>query len=220
MITSTAPIRVIAADDHVMIRQGLRHTFSQHQDVSLLATVEDGRALIAATREHRPDVIVVDLKMKEMNGQDASVQILQEFPDAAIIVYSMYDSEEMIRQMRAIGIRGFVLKDGKEDELCKAVRTVHQGNEYYCTSIRNRTTQFFRTGSFGRSTNERKQDFTETELHIIRLFCQDYSVKQIAAALKIKTRMVLTHKEHIEEKMGVHGVIPIVVYAMQNWLLY
>ncbi len=213
-------IRLVIADDHKMLRNGLQHTFSLQKDFLLLATVADGEELILAVKKFQPDVIVTDLKMGEMDGTQACFLIREAFPEATIIVYSMYDNEELVCKMRSLGIKGYVLKNGDDEEIVKAIRIVNSGGEYFCSSIRKRSSQFFSSHKMGLGTAEKKQEFTAIELQIITLFCQGYSAKAVADKLKIKARMVQTHKEHIEDKMDVKGEVQIVVYALKNWLLY
>lgn len=213
-------IRIVLADDHKVFCNGLQHTFSLEKDFSLLTAVSDGEQLIAAVKEYRPDVIITDLKMAKMDGLEACFAIRNTFPDAAILVYSMYDSEELVCKMRALGVRGYVIKDGNDKEIVKAVRIVHGGGEYFCPSIRMRSSQFFSSCKMGYGIAEKKQEFTDIEIKIIKLFCKGYTAQAIAIELKIKARTVQTHKEHIEEKMDVKGEVQIVVYALQNWLLY
>jgi len=210
----------VIADDHKMMRNGLKYIFSFEKDFSLLAESTNGEELIASVNQYAPHVIITDLKMNNMDGPEACSLIRKADPEAAIIIYSMYDSEELVRKMRGLGVKGYVIKDGCDKEIVRAVRMVHSGGEYFCTSIRKRCAQFFSSYTMGRGTAENKQEFTDIELQIIKLFCQGCSAKAIADRLKIKVRMVQTHKEHIEEKMDVKGEVEIVVYALQNWLLH
>ena len=212
-------IRLVLADDHPMTRQGLAYTLASEKDINIVAIVSDGNELVAAVREHHPHIVLTDLKMTRVHGPEACLQFLGEAPATGVIVYSMYDSEAMVRQMRGLGVRGYLLKNGNAAEICTAVRTVHAGGEYYSPSIRERTTRFFQEGSFGRGRGEERQEFTDVELQIIKFLCEDYTTKEIAAKLKMKERTVQAHKEKIEEKMGVRSVVGIVVYALQHYLL-
>jgi two-component system nitrate/nitrite response regulator NarL len=213
-------IRLVIADDHPMLRNGLQYMFSLNEEFSVVAAVANGLELVKAVKEHKPHVALTDLKMQEMDGPQACAQIKQDNPETDIIVYSMYDSEELIRQMRGMGVKGYLLKSGDGNEVCKAVHTVYNGGEYYSASIRTRTNQLFQNGKLGRGTTEMKQEFSATELQIIRLICQENCTKEIADKLKIKERTIQAHKEGIEEKMNVRGVVGIAVYAITNWLLH
>lgn len=219
MNATNQTIRLVIADDHLMTLKGLQHTLSSERDIAVIAAVRDGQDLVAAVQEHKPHVVLTDLKMNAVNGPEACLKIRSISPETNIIVYSMYDSGEMVRQMRSLGVRGYLLKTGDCREIRKAVRMVYNGGEYFGDSIRERTDRFFHSGTFGRGRGDAKQEFTEHELQIIRLLCQDYSTKQIAAKLNLKERTVQAQKEKIEEKMDVRGVVGIVVYAMSNWLL-
>lgn len=214
------PIRLVIADDHPTLRKGLETLLSSEKDFSLLASVADGKELVDSVKKHQPDVVITDLRMGEVSGPEACAQIRKTYPETNIIVYSMYDSEDIVRSMRGMGVKGYLLKSGNSDEICKAIRLVYQGGEYYCASIRNRANLFFHSGKLGPGMGEQKIKFTSTELQVITLLCRDYSAKQIAGELKLKERTVQSHKEKIEEKMEVKGVVGIVVFALQNWLLH
>lgn len=211
-------IRVAVADDYPIIREGIRQLFSGEDDITLVAMVGDGLELLQAVRDYKPHVVVSDLKMPGMDGPEACARLRALAPETGVIAFSMYDSEDLIRQMKMNGARGYVLKEATA-ELGTAVRAVHAGGEYYCSSLRKRIDHLFQHGRLGRSEARSKEEFGETELRIIRLICSGKSTKEIAHLLGMKERTVLYHKEEIEEKMDVQGVVRIAVYAMQHWLL-
>lgn len=213
-------IRLVIADDHPTIRQGLAYAFSFESDFHLISAVTNGNELLVAVKKYQPDIVVTDLKMAELGGCEASAMLQAEFPAFGVIAFSGYDSEELIVQMRKNGVKGFLLKGADSSEVVNAIRAVYHGGEYYCRSIRQRMDRLFRSGRLGCGSYDKREAFTEIEMQIIRLFYRGLTARGIAAELKIKERTVQTHKEHIKEKMGVKGEIGIVVYALENWLLY
>lgn len=212
-------IRIVIADDHEMTRNGLRYLFSFEPDFSLLASVPDGRELVDAVRKYEPHIVITDLKMRHMHGMQACDLIRTASPQTDIIVYSMHEGEDFVRRMRGLGVKGYLLKNGNGSEVCKAVRAVYSGGEYYTSSIREHANSLFLTGKYGKTSKERTAEFNEVELQIIQFLCLEYSTKEIAGKLKIKERTIQTYKEKIEDKMGVRGIVGIAVYAMQNWLV-
>ena len=174
---------------------------------------------MAAAKEHKPDVVITDVKMPNMDGRQACNQLKEEFPDTGLIVYSGYDDDGLICQMRKAGVKGYLLKGADGTEVCKAVRVVYGGGEYYCRSIRQRINQLFQWGKLGHGTEDKKQHFTQVELSIIRLICQELCTKEIAGRLDIKERNIEYHKKEIEKKMDARGLVGIAVYAANNYLL-
>lgn len=215
-----AKIRLVIADDHPIVRKGFTQLFSYQKDIELVAAATNGKELLALASEYQPHVIITDLKMPQMDGREACTRLQAEFPHIGVIAFSMYDDEELIRQMRACGIRGYLLKGTSEEEMCRAVRVVHAGGEYYCTAIRSRINRLFASGSLGEGVGEKKECFSQRELQIMQLICHERTSKEIADKLQMNTRTVEACKLKLQEKMGVHGTIGIALYAFKNWLVY
>lgn len=213
-------IRLVIADDHPIVRKGFAHMFSSQDDIVIVATATNGKELLSAAREHQPHVIITDLKMPQMDGREACTRLQAEFPHIGVIAFSMYDDEELIRQMRVCGIKGYLLKGVCEDEVYRAVRVVYAGGEYYCTSIRSRINRLFASGSLGEGEGEKKESFSERELQIMQLICHERTSKEIADKLQMNTRTVESCKLKLQEKMSVNGTVGIALYAIKNWLVY
>lgn len=212
-------IRLLVADDHPVVLKGFEYLFSFEPNITILASVSDGRELMAAVKEHRPDVVITDVKMPRMDGREACAKLKEEFPETGVIIYSGYDDAELICQMRKAGVKGYLLKEGNGSEICKAVRVVYEGGEYYCHRIQQRINQLFHCGKLGYGTADKKKNFTEVELAIIKLICKELSSKEISKILKLTVRNVEYHKTEIEKKMDVKGLVGIAMYAVNNYLL-
>lgn len=219
MNSNSSRIQLIIADDHPLIRQGFRHLFNSHPEIDLLATATNGKELIEQIALHSPDVAIIDIKMPEMCGKQACRILQEKYPSTRVIAYSLYDDSETIIEMRLMGASGYLLKNSDAEEICRAVNTVYNHGEYYCQSIRTRVTQLFKSGKLG-SSAEKRHEYSNVELSIIKLICQELTSKEIGDILKLSKRSVEHHKERIQEKMGVKGSTGIAVYATSHWLLH
>lgn len=211
-------IRLVLADDHPIVRRGFTYLFSLQKDIALVATASNGVELLAAAKDFQPHVILTDLNMPRMDGREACARLQVDFPKIGVIAFSMHDDEGLLRQMRSFGVRGYLLKETCEEEVCQAVRVVYTGGEYYCPAVRRRINQLFANGSLGKGERERKECFTDRELEIIHLICLELTSKEIADKLQMNTRTVEACKLRLQEKMGVRGTLGIALYAHKNWL--
>jgi DNA-binding NarL/FixJ family response regulator len=219
MLSTKEPIRLLIADDHSIIKEGLKNVFSGQNDIALVALASNGKEAIELAAKEKPDVIIMDIKMPLVCGREACHQIRRQCPEIKIIAFSMFDDEENLLQMRMAGACGYLLKNTDVKEVYKAIRVVHEGGEYYSGSIRERTNHLFRTGRLGPALDDKRQDYTTAELKIIKLICEEKTSKEIADSLQMNKRTVEHHRERIQEKMGVQGSVGIAVFALQNWLL-
>src|SRR5215467_10400976 len=129
------PVRILLADDHTLLRQGLRHILEGHPDFDIVAEASSGIEAVEAAREHKPDVAIVDVAMKELNGIEATAQILKTSPQTAVLMLSMYSDERYVLRAVKAGARGYILKNSAGDELIHAIHNVQKGLAFFSPAV-------------------------------------------------------------------------------------
>ncbi len=213
------PIRVLLADDHTLVRQGLRRTVESHPGFAVVAEAASGIEAVDLARQHQPDVAVVDIGMTELNGIEAAAQILHHSPRTAVLILSMHSNERyVIRAMKA-GARGYLLKDAVEEQLIRAIQSVQQGKSFFSPAV----AKIFQDGHArdlkSRKVEDRYELLTERERQIYQMLAEGSSNKEIAARLNLSLHTVETHRTHIMEKMDVHSVAELVLSAVRRGLI-
>jgi DNA-binding NarL/FixJ family response regulator len=218
-IFSKPIIRLIIADDHQLFREGIRQALFQEENIKIMAEASDGRALLEKSLSIKPDVILTDIKMPVMDGIEASKAILEKLPNVKIIGLSMFDDEANIVDMLEAGAKGYLIKNADKNEIIEAINTVYEDDPYYCKHTSFTLAKMI-SGSSRFNPNKRKEkpEFTEREIEIIELICQQLTNKEIGDKLYISTRTVEGHRMKIQEKMQVKNSIGIVIYAIKNGL--
>jgi len=212
----STPIRIILADDHEIFRDGFRAMIRKQPSIQLVGEAGDGEELIRLARETKPDVIVTDIKMPNIDGVAATKFLAKEYPNVGIIALSMFDEENLIVEMLEAGARGYLLKNAHKDEIIEAIRTVHSKHTYYCNDTSARLAQMIARSRFKDEQKVKKQEFTEKELTVIRYICQEMSNKEMANQLNLSIRTVEGYRDRIQEKIGAKNSAGIVVYAIKN----
>jgi len=201
-----------------MIKEGFKNIFASQREIELVALASNGKEAIEITSKQGLDVIIMDVRMPVMGGNEACHHIHSQYPQIKVIAFSMSDDEESLIQMRMAGACGYLLKNTDTKEIYSAIRVVHEGGEYYSLAVRSRMDHLYREGKLGPAITEKKQLFSSIELKIINLICDELSSKEIADILQLNRRTIEHHKERIQEKMGVHSSVGIAVFALSNWL--
>jgi two-component system, NarL family, response regulator NreC len=213
------PITILLADDHTLMRQGLRQILSQHPEFEVVAEAESGVEAIEAARTLQPDVAIVDIAMKELNGIDATAQIARYSPHTAILILSMYSDERYVLRAVRAGARGYVLKNSAGDELVEAIHQVHQGRVYFSPAV----SEIFHDGLARlrdpKDVDDRYDLLTERERHVYQLLAEGNSNKDIANLLNLSLHTVETHRARIMEKMDVHSTAELVLSAVRRGLV-
>jgi len=204
-------LRILLADDHKMFAQGLRSLFQNEYE--LLATVENGQALVEAARVLDPDVIIVDISMPVMNGFDAARQLKKEGSTAKIIFLTMHADEGLVAEALRCGASGYVLKQSVGEELQSAITQVSEGRVYLPQFVRKKSDQSFQT-SPSHSLN-----LTPRQREVLRLIAQGRTMKEVAVQLRISTRTAESHKYEMMEALGIQTTAELVQYAMKLGLI-
>ncbi|MGC4038372.1 MAG: response regulator transcription factor [Chitinophagaceae bacterium] len=211
-------IRVLIADDHLLLREGLQKLLKGFSEINIAGTAENGEELIHKTEQLEPDIIFADIQMPVMDGIAATRIIHQRFPATGVIALTMYDDDTQIIGMLEAGAKGYLQKNASKQELHDAIHSVYEGNNYYCRKTNSRLAELIAKSKFNPSRIPEVPQFSTRDLEVIRLICCEYSNKQIAAAMNLSVRTIEGRRDKIQEKMNVTSTAGLVVYAMRRGL--
>jgi DNA-binding NarL/FixJ family response regulator len=208
--------RILLADDHVLMRRGMRNLLETETDWEVCGEAATGREAVEMAVNLKPDIAVLDLSMPELNGLEATREILQKVPQMEVLIFTMHETEELMREVLASGARGCVLKTDIEQHLVAAVRAVLQHSLYF-SSKASQTLK----GVLNKEGGDpgAPDALTEREREIVQLLAQAKSNKEIAAALDISVRTVETHRATIMRKLEINSIVELVHYAVRKKLI-
>jgi two-component system response regulator NreC len=210
-------IRIIVADDHQIVRQGLRLLLAAEPDMEVIAEADNGRKVLKKAQELLPDVIIMDLSMPELNGIEATRQILSEVPETRIIALSMHSDSLFVLNMIKAGASGYLLKDCALEELIKAIRTVVSRKTYLSPGISDILIRDFVTG--WQTTNSSAFSVLSTrEREVLQLMAEGKTTNQIADGLCVSVKTVEAHRKQVMTKLGIHSVAELTKYAIRQGL--
>jgi two-component system, NarL family, response regulator len=209
MMTDKQTIRILVADDHPVVRMGLANLLNAQPDMKVVAEAVNGQEAIDLYREHRPDILLLDIRMPVLNGVDATLAIRAEFPQSRIVVLTTYEADEdIVRTLRA-GAQGYLLKDSVGDEMIEAIRAVHAGQRRVAPAVGARLAERV-TGS----------ELTVRELEVLKLMSRGGTNKDLATALSISEGTVKGHVNNILSKLGVTDRTMAVTTALQRGIIH
>jgi DNA-binding NarL/FixJ family response regulator len=214
-------ISVILADDHPMIRSGIRMLLKEADDISIVGEASNGEEAVTLTRDLTPDIIVLDLSMPKLSGIEAVRIITRRYPKTRILVLTMHENEEYILQIVKSGASGYIIKTSGKDELLKAIRTVAAGEKYFSHRVSEILVEgFIRKSDTGEEPNADKAGpLTRREKEILALVAQGLTNQEIGKKLFISHRTVDTHRTNIMQKLDIHDVANLVRYAVQHGIV-
>ncbi len=215
-MTGDGKIKVVMADDHEIFRDGFQLILSKAEDIELLSQAANGRQLLELVEELKPDVVVTDIKMPQMDGIEATRQISARFPAVGVIGLSMHDEDDLIIEMLEAGAKGYLLKNADKTEVLDAIHTVSEGDPYYCHSTNAKLARLIAKNRYQTFNRSKKPEFSEKELEIIQLICQELTNKEIGEKLFLSVRTVEGYRLKILEKMQVKNSVGLVIYAIQH----
>ncbi|HET9569205.1 MAG TPA: response regulator transcription factor [Vicinamibacterales bacterium] len=211
-------LRILLADDHVTVRQGLKMLIDSQEDMTVVSEASDGTAAVEQARTLRPDVVVMDISMPGMNGLVATRTLKQIQPDSVIVILTRHGDDAYLQELLRAGADGYVLKQSAASELLQAIRATAARGQYLDSALTARVTAGFLAKS-GRKAQATGVSVTERESEVLRLIAAGYSNKEIAAQLELSVKTVEVHKANAARKLGLKGRIDIVKYALlQGWL--
>jgi len=212
------PLRIVLADDHATVRQGLKLLIDAQADMQVVGEAGDGRAAIDRVEQFKPDVIVMDISMPGMNGLNATRTLKDLHPESRVVALTRYSDDAYLQELLRAGVAGYVLKQSASIELLQAIRAAAAGGQYLDSTVTARVTDRFLARD-GTKARQPRPAATERETEVLRLIARGYSNKEIAAQLEISVKTVETYKARLMEKLGLRGRVDIVRYASeQGWL--
>lgn len=213
------PIRVLLADDHGVVRKGLRFLLSQDPSVEIAGEAEDGREAVRLAAELQPAIVIMDIAMPLLNGLDAAAQITKSNPRVSVIVLSMYSDEEFLIRALTAGAKGYLLKDTADADVLRAVHAVSQGRTYFTPSIAHTLLEDYMRRLSQEGLQDRYDLLTDREREVLQLLAEGRSNKDVAALLHLSIHTVDTHRTNFMQKLGLHNTAEIVIYAMRKKII-
>ena len=213
-----AALRILLADDHTVVRQGLRKVLEERSDWQVVAEAGDGREAVRLAEQHRPDVAVVDVAMPLLNGIEATRQITKRAPQTKVLVLSMYSDEAYVTQMLKAGATGYLLKDSADVDLVQAVQAVSLGKSFFSPAVARLMSDDY-AHQRGENAADRYESLSEREREIFQLVAEGKTNKEMAALLFISPSTVETHRARIMEKLDLHSAAEIVLYAVRRGVI-
>ncbi len=214
-----AKIRVLLADDHVLVRQGIRQFLEDEDDIEVIAEADNGVEAVRLSQEQQPDIAILDIRMPEMTGVEATRRIRSQAPGVRVLILTAYDDEPYVFALLQAGADGYVLKTAPAEELLRAVRTIHGGSPALSPEIAGKVIQQL-TGAKPAGTADRIESLTERELDVLRLAARGMTNREIGHDLGISHRTVQGHLASVYEKLGVSSRTEAVTEALKRgWIV-
>ncbi len=214
----SAPLSIILADDHALVRAGIRTLLEKLPGVNILAEAGDGRETIALVHARHPDLVIMDISMPGMNGFDATARIVREEPATKVLILSMHTAEDYVLQALRAGATGYLLKDAATAELELALNAVQRGQTYLSPTISTEVLARHRQQA-QTPRAETTKSLTPRMREIVQLIAEGRSTKEIAFLLNLSVKTVETHRMHLMARLNLHDVAGVVRYALRTGLI-
>jgi len=211
-------IRVVLVDDHKIVRDGLSSLLSKEMDIDVVGEGENGREALGLCDQCEPDVVVMDIGMRDLNGVDATRHILEDHPSIKVVALSMHSDQSYVSAMLSAGASGYLLKDGAFEELARAIRAVNEGQTYLSQGVAGVLVQDYvrRVNAPAEALPSGGRALTGREREVLQLIAEGSSTKEIATQLHLSVKTIETHRRQIMEKLGIYNVAGLVKYAVRE----
>ena len=211
-------LRILLADDHEIVRRGLRALLERHEGWEICGEASDGRQALELAKQLKPDIVIVDIGMPNLNGLATTRQMLQHDPSFKIIVLTIADSDQVIREALNAGARGFVLKSDAARDLISAVEALQNKRMFFTPRVNDLVLAGFleKGQAISRSTPPNLPTLTAREREVTQLLAEGKSSKEVASLLNLSSKTVETHRSNIMRKLSLHSIRDLVVYAIKN----
>lgn len=214
----TQVIRVLVADDHALMREGICALMKNYPDIEVIGEAENGRVAIQMTQKLRPDIVLMDIAMPQLNGLDATRQIKRDFPEINVLVLTMYDHEEYIRPALKAGASGYVLKQAAASEMVAAIRAVYRGEAVLSPAITRLVLDDYLHGE-GEASETDLDKLTLREREVLQLIAEGHTNREIAEILHISIKTVKSHRTNLMQKLDLHDRGDLIKYAIQKKII-
>lgn len=212
-------LRILIADDHGIVRRGLRLQLEQRENFDVVGEASDGREAVRTAEQLAPDVVIMDIGMPNLNGVEATSQIVKQRPDTGVIILSMHSDEAYLRRALAAGAKGYLLKDSADADLYRAVEAVANGKSFFSPAIANTLLEDYMRQLQQRGLEDSYDLLTDREKEVFQLLAEGKSNKEVATALNLSTATIETHRTHIMQKLDLHSAADIVLYAVRKKII-
>jgi DNA-binding NarL/FixJ family response regulator len=210
--------RILVADDHEIVRRGIRSLIENHPGWEVCGEAVDGREAVEKVRELRPDMVLVDVSMPNLNGLDAARQILDIAPQTRVLILTMHESEQIVREVLEVGARGFLLKSDAARDLVSAIQALQRRTTFFTSSVAEMVLNGF-LDRRGETQKVPKDRLTPREREVVQLLAEGKSSKEVAGVLNLSVKTAETHRTNVMRKLDLHSVADLVRYAVRNNLV-
>lgn len=211
------PLRVIVVDDHSLVRAGIRALLTDIAGVDVVAEASDGRQALELIKNHRPDLVLMDISMSGMNGLETTTRVTKEFPEVRVLILSMHTHKEYVIQAIRSGARGYMIKDSGRDDLQRALETIREGKIYLSPLFSK-----FEVEAAGADSSGKLSPFeslTSRQREVLQLIAEGKNTKEIGIVLGVSAKTIETHRAQLMNRLGIHDTAGLVRYAMRMGLV-
>jgi DNA-binding NarL/FixJ family response regulator len=212
-------VRVLLADDHIIMRKGLRLLLERQPEITIVGEASDGRECVELARAQKPDVVVMDLAMPNLNGIEAARQIVAQNPQIAVAVLSMHSDESYVIRALKAGARAYLLKDSAESDLIGAIKALSDGKSFFSPAISRLLVEDYMLALERKGGEDSYELLTTREREILQLLAEGKSNKEVANMLNLSLYTVETHRTHILQKLNLHTVPELILYAVRKGII-
>ncbi|HEY2956297.1 MAG TPA: response regulator transcription factor [Candidatus Eisenbacteria bacterium] len=213
------PLRILLADDHEVVRRGIRALLESHEGWTICGEVPDGRSAVEQARQLAPDLVILDIAMPGLNGLDAARQIRELAPAVQILILTMYDSDQLVRQVLESGARGYLLKSDAGRELINAVEALSQQKPFFTARVAEKVLGAYLGEPAKAETPRIHGELTPREREVVQLLAEGKTSKELASILEISIKTAETHRTNVMRKLGAHSLSELVRYAIRNQII-
>ena len=215
-----AELRVLIADDHEIVRQGLRAILKAQPGIEIVGEAENGRQAVSMTQSLNPQIVVLDLAMPSLNGLEATRQILKASPQTKVLILTMHEADPMIRDVLDAGARGYILKTDAGRDLVSAIEALRRNKTFFTSRVSQMILDgFLKGGKKSENADTAGDRLTSRQREIVQLLAEGKSSKEVAVALNLSVKTAETHRANIMRKLQCHSVSEVVRYAIRNGII-
>jgi two-component system response regulator NreC len=212
-------IRILVADDHGIVRKGLRFLLDRQEGMEVVGEASEGREAVKLSEELLPNVVIMDVAMPQLNGIDAAAQVIKSNPSTGIIMLSMHADESYLVRALSVGAKGYLLKESAEVDIVRAVQVVSQGRPFFSPQIAQSLLEDYVRTLQQRGLQDSYDLLTEREREVLQLLAEGKSNKEVATILDLSTYTIETHRTNLMHKLNLHNTAEIVLYAVRKKII-
>lgn len=213
-------MKILVADDHDIVRRGLKQLLTAQPGWTVVAEAKNGRDAVALAEEHKPDMVVMDISMPELNGLEAARQIHKQLPKTQLVILTLHFSDQLVHDIVEAGARGYIMKSDADRDLVTAVEAVSRGRSFFTPGATEMVlTEFRKREDLSEAARPFRGRLTAREREIVQLLAEGKSSKEVAVGLGISVKTAETHRANIMRKLGIHSVSELVRYAVKNQII-